>query len=94
MRDYLDIIIAPVESEKSRSLGDNVFTFKVKPSANKSEIKKAVEKIFKVDVLEVRTSNYKPKDKKRGIYRRYPGKTKAFKKAAVTLKPGQTIALD
>jgi len=55
MRDHREVLIAPVVSEKSYGmLDENKYTFIVAPDANKTEIKIAVEKIFKVRVLKVR----------------------------------------
>ena len=89
---YLEIIKAPVITEKSRgSESLNQYTFKVSPKATKTEIKEAVEKIFNVEVLSVSTLNIKPKTKRVG---RYTGLTNRCKKAIVTLKAGQTIELN
>ena len=89
MKDYTDIIIAPVITEKSAHQAEqNVYTFKVASSANKIEIKKAVEAAFGVKVEKVNTLMTKPKAKRVG---RYTGKTKTYKKAFVTLKDGETI---
>ena len=91
MKDYTDIIIAPVITEKSAHQAEkNVYTFKVATSANKIEIKKAVEAAFGVKVAKVNTLMTKPKAKRVG---RYTGKTKTYKKAFVTLKDGETIEL-
>lgn len=89
---YLEIIKAPVITEKSGNIAqnENKFVFKVDPRANKTEIKLAIEKIFKVNVKEIRTINVKPKKKRVG---RYPGLTNRTKKAIVTLQEGQTIDL-
>jgi large subunit ribosomal protein L23 len=58
MNDHRDILLAPVVSEKSYSLLDqNKYTFLVAPSANKTQIKIAVEKVFGVKVLSVNTMN-------------------------------------
>ena len=86
---YLEIIKAPLVTEKSRDREAlNQYSFKVSPKASKIEIKEAVEKIFKVDVLEVRTQNMPVKKKRVG---RYTGLSNRCKKAIVTLKSGQTI---
>ena len=91
MKDYTDIIIAPVITEKSAHQAENnVYTFKVATSANKIEIKKAVEAAFGVKVEKVNTLMTKPKAKRVG---RYTGKTKTYKKAFVTLKDGEAIEL-
>ena len=58
MRDYRDIIIRPVVTEKSMDLlADNKYTFIVDKSANKTEVKNAIEHIFKVTVESVHTLN-------------------------------------
>jgi large subunit ribosomal protein L23 len=58
MKDYRDVLVAPVVSEKSYGLLDeNKYTFIVSPDANKTEIKIAVEKVFGVKVLSVNTMN-------------------------------------
>ena len=89
MKDYTDIIIAPVITEKSAHQAEqNVYTFKVASSANKIEIKKAIEAAFGVKVEKVNTLNTKAKSKRVG---RYTGKTKTYKKSFVTLKDGETI---
>ncbi len=88
---YLDIIKAPVITEKSQmeqTMGK--YTFLVDPKANKTEIKSAIEKIFNVKVKSISTLNVKPKKKRVG---RYPGMTNRAKKAIVTLEEGQTISL-
>ncbi len=91
MKDYTDIIIAPVITEKSAAQAEkNVYTFKVAKSANKIEIKKAIEEAFGVTVVNLNTLTTKAKDKRVG---RYTGKTKTYKKAFVTLKDGDKIEL-
>ena len=90
MKDYTDIIIAPVITEKSAAAEKNVYTFKVASEANKIEIKKAIEEAFGVKVEKVNTLNTKSKAKRVG---RYTGKTQTYKKAIVTLKDGEKIEL-
>ena len=86
---YLDIIKAPVITEKSSNEKANgKYTFRVDPRANKTEIKNAIEKIFKVKVVSISTLNEKPKKKRVG---RYTGLTNRSKKAIVTLAEGQSI---
>ena len=64
-KDHRDILIAPVVSEKSYSLLDaNKYTFIVRPDANKTEIKIAVEKIFNVKVTSVNTLNRQGKTRR------------------------------
>ena len=90
---YLEIIKAPVITEKAANLGQNEgkYVFKVDPKANKTEIKLAIEKLFNVKVQDVRTINVKPKKRRVG---RYAGLTNRSKKAIVTLAEGQSIELN
>lgn len=89
MRDARDVLIRPVVSEKSVGMvGENKYTFYVDVNSNKIEIKKAIEKMFKVKVDNVHTLTVKPKEKRMG---RYVGKTTTKKKAIVTLEPGNKI---
>lgn len=91
MKDYRDIIIKPVITEKSMDLlADNKYTFIVDKRANKTEIKNAIENIFKVKVVRVSTLTTEGKVKRMG---RFEGKTPNRKKAIVTLKPGHKIRL-
>ncbi len=89
MRRY-DIIHGPVVTEKTtlQKEIDNQVTFKVDKDANRVEIKDAVEKNFNIKVKQVRTIQVKGKVKQRG---RIIGKKKDWKKAIVTLMPGQRI---
>jgi large subunit ribosomal protein L23 len=91
MRHAREIIIAPLFSEKSANYREkqNVYTFEVSINANKIEIKKAIEMIFEVDVLNVNTIKYKGKPKR---YGRWEGYQPDWKKAIVTIKAGQSIA--
>lgn len=83
------IIKRPVVSEKSYDgIAINKYTFEVEPEANKIEIKKAVEEAFKVSVTSVNTSYVKAKAKRMGWTK---GRTRGWKKAIVTLKPGDKI---
>jgi len=92
MNNYKDIIIAPIITEKGASLEDaNTYVFKVSLKANKTSIKQAIENIFKVKVMNVRTVNSHPKKKRVG---RYTGMTNKYKKAYVTLKEGNSISFD
>ena len=88
-KDPRDVLLAPVISEKSYGLLDeNKYTFDVHPSANKTQIKIAVEKIFKVKVASVNTANRQGKRKRtRFGY----GKRKDTKRAIVTLASGDRI---
>jgi large subunit ribosomal protein L23 len=89
MRYARDVIIAPVVSEKSYGLMDEGrYTFVVHKSANKTEIKQAVESIFGVKVRSVNTMNRKGKAKRFGLVM---GQRKDQKRAIVTLAPGEEI---
>ena len=78
-----DIIIRPIVTEQSMAqMAENKYTFVVSKQANKSEIKKAVEAIFGVNVEKVNTLNYDGKVKRMG---RHEGRTASFKKAVVKL---------
>ena len=82
-KDHRDVLIAPVVSEKSYGLLDeNKYTFLVRPDANKSQIKIAVEKVFGVKVSDVNTLN---RNGKRKRTRTGYGKRKDTKRAIVTL---------
>ena len=86
-----DIIIKPVVTEKSIGLMENnKYVFKVALSANKIEIKKAVEEIFKVKVVDVNTVRVKGKEKRMG---RSVGRTSDYKKAIVQLAEGDSIEI-
>ncbi len=90
MRDPRTIILAPIITEKSMYLKEkyNQVSFWVDPSANKIEIKRAVEELFKVKVIGVQTIRVKGKPK--GGFRN-PGRTSIRKKAIVRLAEGETI---
>lgn len=89
MQNARDIILRPIISEKTMGLlAENKYTFEVDPQANKSQIKKAVEEIFDVKVIDVSTINMKGKPKRYGIFRGYRPK---WKKAIVTLRAGDRI---
>ncbi len=84
MRTAQDIILAPIITEASMDMTSaKKYVFKVIPDANKPEIAKAVEELFKVEVASVNTINMKRKPKR---LRYQPGFTSAWKKAIVTLK--------
>jgi large subunit ribosomal protein L23 len=93
MKDVRDVILKPVVSEKSYALLDsNVYTFVVHPSANKVEIRKAVESVFGVRVNKVNTLNRKGKRKRNrrtGAYGQRGDTTRAL----VTLAAGDKIDL-
>ena len=90
-----DIIVAPVITEKSMAgTAFQQYSFEVHSSASKTMIKTALREIFKVDVIKINTVNVMGKSKnfaRRG--NRTCGKQSDWKKAIVTLKPGQKIEL-
>jgi len=89
--DSSQVIIRPVVSEKSYVLsGANRYTFRVHASAHKTQIRQAVQELFGVHVVEVRTLSVKSKPKRRGTTR---GRTRAWKKAIVEVAPGQSIPI-
>ena len=84
MKSAHDVIIRPIITEASMSrLADTKYTFEVASDANKIDIKKAIEEIFKVEVDKVNTISVKSKNKRVGYHL---GKTSEWKKAIVTLK--------
>ncbi len=91
MKDAYSIVKYPVITEKGTQLGpQNKYLFSVDIKANKIEIKKAIEEIYKVKVARVNTM--KVRGKKRRV-RFQEGKTPDWKKAIVTLAEGQSIEL-
>ena len=91
-KDARNIIIAPVLTEKALKLKaeTNSYTFWIHPSVNKIEVAKAMQELFKVTPIGVRTYNLKGKPKRLG---RWTGKKPNRKRAIVSLKEGDTIAL-
>ena len=91
--DHRDVIIAPVVSEKSYMLNETgAYTFKVHSSANKIEIRNAIEEIFNVRVSKVNTLNRQGK-RKRNRKAWTLGQRASSKRAIVTLVAGDTIDL-
>ncbi len=89
--DASQVIIRPVVSEKTYVLATaDKYTFRVHPDAHKTQIRQAVEQLFDVDVVEVRTMSVKSKPKRRGLT---SGRTRQWKKAIVQVKPGQSIPI-
>ncbi len=92
-----EVIRRPLITEKNTWLMDqDQYTFEVHPDANKLQIRAAVEETFSVTVKAVNTLNVKPKKKSRYVRRgggRIHGATRGWKKAIVTLQPGQHIDL-
>ena len=88
--DPRSILIAPVVSEKSYGLiaERGKYTFKVHPNAHKTQIRQAVEQVFNVKVVNVNIAKMPAKPKRRGMIQ---GTRPGWKKAVVTVAPGQTI---
>jgi len=93
--DARDVILSPRITEKSMANATaQQYSFVVHPHATKTQIRHAIEEIFGVNVIKVNTVNVGGKSKtfaRRGA--RTEGRTKDYKKAVVTLKPGQKIEL-
>ncbi len=90
MKPLKDVLSFPLLSEKAiqRRASANQYVFRVLPSSNKAEIKKAVENRFQVKVLSVNTLNAQGKIKSvRGV----PGRRPAWKKAVIRLQQGDVI---
>ena len=86
-----DKIISPLVTEKSTNLSElNKIVFKVPRSANKNNLKKNIEKIFKVNVVKINIINKKNRNK---LTRGRKIKVSGYKKAIITLKNGQSIDL-
>jgi large subunit ribosomal protein L23 len=85
------VVIRPVVSEKSFVLAEaGKYTFRVHNKAHKTQIRQAVEQLFDVKVVEVRTASVKSKPKRRG---RTAGRTRTWKKAIVQVRAGDTIPI-
>lgn len=89
--DASQVVIRPVVSEKSYVLASaDKYTFRVHPRAHKTQIRQAVETLFEVKVVEVRTMTVRPKPKRRGYT---SGRTRAWKKAIVQVRAGDSIPI-
>lgn len=89
--DSSQVVIRPVVSEKSYVLATTgKYTFRVHPDAHKTQIRQAIEQLFDVRVLGVRTQSVKSKPKRRGVT---SGRTRQWKKAIVQLAPGDEIPI-
>jgi large subunit ribosomal protein L23 len=89
--DASQVIIRPVVSEKSYVLATaDKYTFRVHPDAHKTQIRQAVEQLFDVNVVDVRTMSVKSKPKRRGWT---TGRTRQWKKAIVEVREGDTIPI-
>ncbi len=84
-----DIIIKPLVTEKTNTnMAHSAYSFRVHPSATKADVHNAIEEIFKVKVVKVNTMNVMGKPRRLGMR---VGRTRNWKKAIVTLAPGQKI---
>jgi len=90
MKDLRQVIQRPVITEKSTIEREqqNIVTFAVHPDANKNEIRTAVEQLFDVKVLDVRTNRVRGKSRRVG---KFVGDRPSWKKARVRLRPGDSI---
>ena len=89
--EHSQVLIRPVVSEKSYVLSAaGKYTFRVHPNAHKTEIRQAVESLFDVHVVGVRTVSVKSKPKRRGNTR---GRSRAWKKAIVQVRAGESIPI-
>ena len=85
------VIIRPVVSEKTYVLAEaGKYTFRVNDRAHKTQIRQAIETLFDVKVLDVRTASVKSKPKRRG---HTSGRTRQWKKAIVQVREGDTIPI-
>jgi len=89
--DATQVIIRPVVSEKTYVLAElGKYTFRVADVAHKTQIRQAVEELFDVKVVAVRTSSVRSKPKRRG---QTAGRTRQWKKAVVQVREGDTIPI-
>jgi large subunit ribosomal protein L23 len=89
--DATQVIIRPVISEKSFALAEaGKYTFRIHDDAHKTEVRQAIEQLFDVGVIDVRTAWVKSKPKRRG---HTSGRTRRWKKAIVQVRAGETIPI-
>jgi large subunit ribosomal protein L23 len=89
--DPSQVIIRPVVSEKTFVLAETgKYTFRVHERAHKTQIRQAIEQLFDVNVVEIRTASVKSKPKRRG---HTSGRSREWKKAIVQVRAGQTIPI-
>jgi large subunit ribosomal protein L23 len=89
--DPSQVIIRPVVSEKTFVLAEaGKYTFRVHDHAHKTQIRQAIEQLFDVKVVDIRTASVKSKPKRRG---HTSGRSRQWKKAIVQVQPGQTIPI-
>lgn len=92
MNNIHDVIVRPLVTEKSTGQleKNGAYTFVVAIEANKIEIAKAIETLFNVKVRDVRTMRYRGKERRLG---KFVGRRPGWKKAVVTLRPGDSIEI-
>ena len=91
IKEGIDFKILPLITEKTlRLVQENKYTFLVEPQINKTQIKKAIEKLFNVKVEDIKTMNYK--ERVRGVTK-IKSKRPRLKKAIIKLPPGQKIPI-
>ena len=89
--EHTQVLFEPIVSEKSYVLAAaDRYTFRVHDEAHKTEIRQAVEELFDVHVVDVRTMSVKSKPKRRGVTR---GRTRRWKKAIVQVRQGESIPI-
>ena len=89
--DPSQVIIRPVVSEKTFVLAEaGKYTFRVHDRAHKTQIRQAIEQLFDVNVVDIRTASVKSKPKRRG---HTSGRTRSWKKAIVQVREGETIPI-
>jgi large subunit ribosomal protein L23 len=88
---YQEIVRKALITEKADRLREmNIYQFEVSKKANKHQIKEAIEKLFNVEVIDVKTANFRGKPRRLG---RSTGYKSGYKKASVYIKPGQKIEI-
>ena len=89
-----EVLVRPIITEKSNDqMALGKYTFRVALRATKTQIKQAVEEIFKVNVISVQTMRMTGKKRRQGVMSMSTGYTSDWKKAIVQLRPGQSIQL-
>ena len=93
MTTVYDILLRPIITEKSNYQASklNQYVFKVDRKATKAQVKEAVEKLFEVHVKRINIANVPAKRSRRARSRRVLVRRPGYKKAIVTLEPGETI---
>jgi large subunit ribosomal protein L23 len=86
------LVISPLVTEKGTIVGEksNQVVFRIRPGTSKAQIRNAIEDLFKVTVVKIRTANFLGKERRRG---RTVGRRPNWKKAYITLKQGDRIEI-